>query len=191
PANVSVFEQLCELFPGSDRATLREIADATGGDLEWAAGLALEAGQSSARTQLVSTERTEELCQAIARPSAPAGFPEETTRGPADPSTVDALPFEKTEGPVLSDQDSYMKFDTAFEGIEQSENDELTYEGNEGQEDAEEEGGFSAGHDNVTQESFADYDPPSLRITREFVRHAFNRYAATMDLPKIDLGTIF
>uniref|UniRef100_A0A0X3P3I1 Smr domain-containing protein n=2 Tax=Schistocephalus solidus TaxID=70667 RepID=A0A0X3P3I1_SCHSO len=182
PVNVSVFEQLCELFPNSDRAVLHEIAEATGGDLEWAAGLALEAGQSSAGPQLTLADRAEELYQATAHPSAEGEFREETTGGPEDQSPANSTPLLRMEGPNLSDQDSNIKLDTVLEDTEVS-GDEEVMDDNEG----EAEEGFSDGQDNVNQESVTDSNPPTLRITREFVRHAYQRYADAMDLLKIDL----
>ncbi|VDL88978.1 unnamed protein product [Schistocephalus solidus] len=182
PVNVSVFEQLCELFPNSDRAVLHEIAEATGGDLEWAAGLALEAGQSSAGPKLTLADRAEELYQATAHPSAEGEFREETTGGPEDQSPANSTPLLRMEGPNLSDQDSNIKLDTVLEDTEVS-GDEEVMDDNEG----EAEEGFSDGQDNVNQESVTDSNPPTLRITREFVRHAYQRYADAMDLLKIDL----
>ncbi|BHF64327.1 hypothetical protein SprV_0200733000 [Sparganum proliferum] len=188
--NPSVFEQLCELFPESDRATLREIADATNGDLEWAAGLALEADKSSAGKRLLSADRTEELYQAAAQLSAPAVFPE-TTAGRGTSHETDSFPLERPALRKLSDQDSYTKLDTALADLTEFEKEEATDTDNE-DEEAEEDSGDD--RDTATEKavegpsvSGSTADSPTLRITREFVRHAFQRYAAEIDMLKVDL----
>ncbi|KAL7064611.1 hypothetical protein AAHC03_04856 [Spirometra sp. Aus1] len=189
--NLSVFEQLCELFPESDRATLREIADATSGDLEWAAGLALEADKSSAGKPLLSADRTEELYQAAAQPSASAVFPE-TTAGQGTSYEADSFPLERPELPKLSDQDSYTKLGTALEDLTEFGKDEAA--DNDSEDEEKEEADSGDDHDAVNERavegpsmSGCTAGPPTLRITKEFVRHAFQRYAAEINMLKVDL----